>query len=467
MELSSESDSGRVSDEAMSLQSEDGEAAKVPSASDDDAMALPSDSSSTGSRRSEGPGGRRHFRGVSQCPRSQALPQFGQCMAGTIQGLTLPALPRAPPLRIELAHVPVGPHLVLSRWAELLREGCHTINAYGTLRRFPATHMTSGVVTRRNKHELPQCLFFDPCFCQVAEGLGFGKRIRGHPAERAIVTPLFAEWLMGLPFGWASPRPLEPQSVRAHAIARLPALAKKHQTLSLFSGLGALDFALSPWCEPVAYCDCCPHAAAVLEARMADGSLPRGPLFRDVKELTARKLEEAGVLAGSSNFGLVFGFPCVDLSRAGRRGGLHGRDSGLVHEAIRLAGEVRAPFLFIENVDNARFLAGQELVHWLARVGYKCRWVGLPASAAGSPQGRRRLFLLAWRGSFVFVPPLDGELPSLVRAEAGLSFNGGRPPPSSWMAPFREYVWARAPLELLGNAVVPLQAAVAVHILSQ
>ena len=124
---------------------------------------------------------------------------------------------------------------------------------------------------------------------------------------------------------------------------------------------------------------------------MADGSLPRGPLFTDVKDLTKRRLEEAGVLAVSSSLGLVFGFPCVDLSKAGRRGGLDGRDSGLVHEAFRLAGELEVQFLFIENVDNTRFLhgAGRDLVHCLARAGYECRWVGLPASASGSPQRRR------------------------------------------------------------------------------
>ena len=58
--------------------------------------------------------------------------------------------------------------------------------------------------------------------------------------------------------------------------------------LSLFTGCGALDYAL-PWCSPVAYCERDPDAAAVLRARMLDGSLPKAPLYDDVQTRRVRE----------------------------------------------------------------------------------------------------------------------------------------------------------------------------------
>lgn len=47
--------------------------------------------------------------------------------------------------------------------------------------------------------------------------------------------------------------------------------------LSLFSGIGGLDLALSEWARPIAYCECDRYAQAVLLSRMADGRLDRAP----------------------------------------------------------------------------------------------------------------------------------------------------------------------------------------------
>jgi hypothetical protein len=152
-------------------------------------------------------------------------------------------------------------------------------------------------------------LHFDPHFRQ------------GRSAEQIdvlrFVTPAFGEWLLGLIRGWTSLEPLCPASIEASRAslsfcgepgvsASSPGTSgKTFRSLSLFSGCGALDYAL-PWCKPAGYCENCPAAVSVLRARMADGSLPTAPVFSDVRVLTKDMLPQAIDI-------LVAGFPCVDV----------------------------------------------------------------------------------------------------------------------------------------------------------
>ena len=68
--------------------------------------------------------------------------------------------------------------------------------------------------------------------------------------------------------------------------------------LSLFSGIGGIDIALSEWVRPVAYCEIEPYAAAVLFSRMADGSIPIAPIFPDVRRLRAEILPSIDAILG-------------------------------------------------------------------------------------------------------------------------------------------------------------------------
>ena len=63
--------------------------------------------------------------------------------------------------------------------------------------------------------------------------------------------------------------------------------------MSLFSGCCTLDYGL-PWCTPVAYCEWESDAVKVLEARMADGGLPKAAIFQDVLSLTQCELRKLG-----------------------------------------------------------------------------------------------------------------------------------------------------------------------------
>ena len=98
------------------------------------------------------------------------------------------------------------------------------------------------------------------------------------------VTATFGEWLQGLPQGWTDLQLVQQAHLEVNraGLAGAPRVSAgfpepfvaptKRRSLSLFTGCGALDYAL-PWCSPVAYCERDPDAAAALRARMLDGCL--------------------------------------------------------------------------------------------------------------------------------------------------------------------------------------------------
>ena len=197
---------------------------------------------------------------------------------------------------------------------------------------------------------------------------------------------------------------------------------------SLFSGIGGIDLGLErtgrytiAWqIELDDYCQ-----------RVLAKHWPDTPRFRDVRDCGAHNLPSVDLLCG--------GFPCPDLSLAGKRAGIDGERSGLWHEFARLIGELHPPFVLIENVYG--LLSGGEWVtlspercschrqhsgddtgmvcasgggylgdepasvyrSWmgvilgdLAARGYDAQWQVLPAAAVGAPHLRERVFLVAY-----------------------------------------------------------------------
>ena len=160
--------------------------------------------------------------------------------------------------------------------------------------------------------------------------------------------------------------------------------------LDLFSGIGGITLALSPWVTPVAYCECEAYAQQVLAERIADGSLPKAPVFPDVCRLTAEDVGEVDIVYG--------GFPCQDVSSIGTGRGLDGERSGLVFELLRLAEETRCRYVFLENVAVLRRRGLDRVAGRLAEMGFVSRWCTVPATLAGAPHRRERMFILARRG---------------------------------------------------------------------
>ena len=408
------------------------------------------------------------------------LVPYGSWRRGEIQSLPRPFLSSAPSLNIVMRAMPGWTNG--NRSASPCRDGQPLLaHRYGTPRCFPCSQITSSTLTRRNKGELPTMLRFDVLH-QAALHV---EDLR----ERTVASPQVVEWLMGVPQGWTSARPLARQVLESHALfaksaggvsapaprraqgatalgaavlAGMPA-QRRHKTLSLFSGCGTLDFALLAWCEPVAYCESHAPAVAVLHARMADGVLPDAQVHADVRTLHASDLR-------GSVSGIVMGFPCPDISVAGRRRGFAGEQSVLVFEALRLASETQCSFIFMENVDGIRGMheVWQPLLAALGRQGFDTQWCSLGAFHAGSPQRRLRWFALARRGAHAGVATLQRplDLRSFSHPDtSGVRFNNGRPPPDQWLLPRSQYPAVKDRLCMLGNAVVPLQAYLAAIIL--
>lgn len=181
---------------------------------------------------------------------------------------------------------------------------------------------------------------------------------------------------------------------------------------SLFSGYGGLDLAVAKvtGAEVAWHCEWDDAPSKILEQHF-----PGIPNYRDVSKVDFTQIEKVDILTG--------GFPCQDLSLAGKRAGLkEGTRSGLWIEFARAIEEQRPSLVVIENVRgllSATAHSDLEQCPWcvgegrtepslralgavlgsLADLGYDARWTGLRAADAGAPHGRFRVFITATRRS--------------------------------------------------------------------
>jgi len=219
--------------------------------------------------------------------------------------------------------------------------------------------------------------------------------------------------------------------------------------LDLFSGIGGITKALEGYVRPVAYCDIEPYSRGVLLSRMATGDLPIAPIWDDVTTLTGDMLPPIDIIYG--------GFPCQDISVAGKQVGLGGSRSGLFFQILRLAKETHTEWLFLENVPNIRTKGLGRVLKELDSIGYDCRWCLLSAADVGANHKRERWFLLA----HTLRPRLEGQRKESRGAKTEFKNFGC----AGW--------WETEPavgrvvdgipqrvdrLRTLGNAVVPAQA---------
>jgi DNA (cytosine-5)-methyltransferase 1 len=160
------------------------------------------------------------------------------------------------------------------------------------------------------------------------------------------------------------------------------------KVLDLFSGIGGNTLALSGFTKTIAYCEFDKHAQAVLISRMNDGMIPPAKIFSDVKNLCKKDLDDFDMI--------VAGFPCQDISCAGKGAGIaSGSRSGLFFEIMRIADETKPKFIFLENVPAIRTRGLNIVLQELTKRGYDCRWTMLSAAQVGAKHKRERWFLLA------------------------------------------------------------------------
>ena len=140
--------------------------------------------------------------------------------------------------------------------------------------------------------------------------------------------------------------------------------------------------------HPVCAVEIEPYCQQVLSARQKDGCLPWFPIFADVQTFDGTPWRgKVDVVCG--------GFPCQDISCAGKGAGLDGERSGLWSQMSRIIGEVRPQFALVENSPVLTSRGLGTVLGDLAALGYDARWGVLGAIDAGAPHDRKRLWIVA------------------------------------------------------------------------
>lgn len=161
--------------------------------------------------------------------------------------------------------------------------------------------------------------------------------------------------------------------------------------LDLFSGIGGFALGLEDYVNTVAYCENDRYCQAVLLSRMQEGAIARAPIWDDVTTLRREHLGDIPIDI------IIGGFPCQNISCAGRGEGLAGEKSGLFREIVRLAHSLKARYLFLENVPAIRTNGLEDVIEELAANGFHARWLCVSASDLGAHHKRDRWFCLASR----------------------------------------------------------------------
>lgn len=133
------------------------------------------------------------------------------------------------------------------------------------------------------------------------------------------------------------------------------------------------------------------HARQCLLARQRDGCLPRFPIWDDVQTFDGKPWRgRVDVVCG--------GFPCQDISAAGKGAGIDGARSGMWHHMARIVGEIRPRFVFVENSPMLTIRGLGRVLGDLDSMGYHAAWGVLGAADIGAPHKRDRIWIVADRG---------------------------------------------------------------------
>jgi len=159
--------------------------------------------------------------------------------------------------------------------------------------------------------------------------------------------------------------------------------------LALFAGAGGgiLGGHLLGW-RTVCAVEWEPYPASVLVARQNEGTLPAFPIWDDVQTFDGKPWRgRVDVISG--------GFPCQDISCAGKGAGIDGERSSMWGHMARIIGEVRPKHVFVEN---SPMLVGRGLARVLgdlAKMGYDAKWGVLGAHDVAAPHKRDRIWIVA------------------------------------------------------------------------
>ena len=209
---------------------------------------------------------------------------------------------------------------------------------------------------------------------------------------------------------------------------------------SLFAGIGGFDLGLERagmevrwqvennlWCQ-----------------RVLAKHWPNVTRYGDIKQVDWHTIEPVDLVCG--------GFPCQDISLAGKGAGLSGERSGLWFEYAKAIDALKPRYVIIENVVALRSRGLDQVLGQLAALGYDAEWHCIPASAVGAPHRRDRIWVIAYAQSC-------GQQGALLHRWEGGSLHA----PNSHEWPTRNDMGGEVHglphrvdrLRGLGNAVVP------------
>jgi len=162
-----------------------------------------------------------------------------------------------------------------------------------------------------------------------------------------------------------------------------------YSTLDLFAGIGGFSLGLerTGGFQTVAFCEIDKKAQLVLKKHW-----PGVPIYGEIKDLTSERLQADEIVPDV----ITGGFPCQDISGAGKGKGIVGERSGLWSEMFRLIRDVRPTWAIIENVSALRSKGLTLVLQDLCSVGYCAEWHCIPASAVGAPHQRDRIWIVAY-----------------------------------------------------------------------
>jgi len=163
--------------------------------------------------------------------------------------------------------------------------------------------------------------------------------------------------------------------------------------LALFAGAGGgiLGGKMLGW-RTVCAVEWEPYPASVLAARQNEGFLESFPIWDDVQTFDGRPWR--GIVDVVSG-----GFPCQDISAAGKGAGIDGERSGMWAEMARVIHEIRPKFVFVENSPMLTSRGLGRVLGDLASMGFDAQWGVLGAADVGANHQRNRIWIVAkWRG---------------------------------------------------------------------
>jgi DNA (cytosine-5)-methyltransferase 1 len=228
--------------------------------------------------------------------------------------------------------------------------------------------------------------------------------------------------------------------------------------LDLFSGIGGFSLGLErAGMRTVAFCEIDPWCRSLLAQRWPDAKI-----YSDIRELSAQHISADGIGVDL----ICGGFPCQDISIAGRGAGIDGARSGLWKEYARLIGELRPGFAIVENVPALLDRGIGVVLGDLAEIGYDAEWEVLGVDAIGATQHRERVWILAYPNDTRLEGPIWAGQPHTPREEWAASCgeplrsaSGLWPPGPNQVNDIPRMVDGPADrahrLKALGNAVAP------------